>query len=224
MMRDRLPPLDPELPILDELELAIRRAATTAPAAAAAPAAPAAGVAPAAGRSRRGRRRGERLRQPRRAVVLAGLVCLVGASAGAVATLPSGPDRVGQPLAVARGAADGTPWRLDLVRRDGQLCATLATEGAAFDTVCERAPRREHVVRQVATTPTRTLVFGVAGVGVDRVRVTVGGRTRTVATVPVSAAATDHGVPRDARGFVAELPRGRGAAVRARAVPLRGAP
>ncbi|WP_210492483.1 hypothetical protein [Patulibacter sp. SYSU D01012] len=190
---EALPPYDPGLPMLAEMEARVLAVAT---AAIAAEGTAAEGTAAEERRAKRDVARAGRAwpRVLRRAVVLAAIGCTVGATATAL-TRRGGERRAADvaPRTVLQGRAGGTAWTLRVGRRGGRICPVLslsggAAAGAALTTDCRAAPPRGGVVPASAAVPGGLLVAGVAGRRVRRVVVTVGGRRRAATTAPVPGA------------------------------------
>jgi hypothetical protein len=206
-------PYDPLLPILADLEAQIERAAQLrlAPATAASPAASALPVAldpGAAEPAPRPRPRRSRLVVPRRALLLAALACLVGASATATVTVWSGDDaaRDGRHL-LAAGGTGTDEHRLELHGAGRRVCATFLLPDAV-DTVCEPAPRGTEAVVRSVVSPFARYVYGLTGSGAAAVAVEAGPGRRAVRPRPVPAEVAA-GVPPAAglRWFLVQLPR-----------------
>lgn len=126
----------------------------------------------------------------RRATVLALLGCTVGATATALTLRSSAPDAA-RPQVAARGSAGEASWRLEVTRRDGRLCPSVvvsgaATAGATLATDCVARPAAGDVLPTSTPAPGRIVVGGLTGRRVRAVRVRVAGRTRTVATDPLT--------------------------------------
>jgi hypothetical protein len=234
-------PYDVRLPILHELELEIaaaarRRlepAAAEAPDAIAvqpAPATPARGAepplrsAPHAGtRSRRSPRR-SRLVVPRRALLLAAITCLVGASATATVTVWSEGEAEGggrQVLAEAGSGAD--KHRLQVHSAGSRVCATFLLPDAV-DTVCEPPPRGNRAIVRTVVSPFTRYVYGLAGPAAVSVAVEAGPERAATRPRPVPPEIRSAVPPaRGLRWFIVPLPRGDDDAPTVAHVAARGA-
>jgi hypothetical protein len=161
---------------------------------------------PHAPRSSRPRR--SRLVVPRRALLLAALACLVGASATATVTVWSGDDaaRDGRDL-LAAGGTGTDEHRLELHAAGRRVCATFLLPDTV-DTVCEPPPRGTEAVVRTVVSPFVRYVYGLTGSAAAAVAVEAGLRERSVRPRPVPADVVA-GVPpaRDLRWFLVELPR-----------------
>jgi hypothetical protein len=213
------PGYDPDLPILAELEAGIERAAVrrlTAPGTATKPAAAAnrgPEQAPRDGRRvarphRRARWRGTG-HVPMRAALLAGLVCLVGASAYAVVARDGTPRQTERIVIDAASRPDER--RMELYARGGRACVAFVLP-ETVDGACAPAPRpAEGSARSVSSAFTR-YVYGLTGADVRRVNVRAGVESRAAATRQVPAeAARAGGLPETLRYYVVAFERGPGA-------------
>jgi hypothetical protein len=202
---------DPGLPFLAELEAEITRAAEERLAVPAAPPtrAPAPST-PAASEYRAARRSSWRplARIPRRAAVLALLVCLVGAMApAAVRIFDGGNGRAGtSERAIVDRSARPEPRELTLHVQRGELCPTLVLPGTV-DTSCVPVPPANGGIARSAVSPFTRYVYGIVGTDVDAVEVRVGARTQRAATRPLPAAAARLEGARDLRWYLVTLDR-----------------
>jgi hypothetical protein len=228
-------PYDPDLPILAELERTVHARALTrigaAPERVSAAAQPrAAGPEGAAAPSRATVRR-----VLRRALLLAGVSGLVGASAFATHSLVSGdPDPSGDPslrttaaVEIASGRRAGEAWTLSAARRGRDLCDALIVAGTVA-TRCARPPGRGDLLLDGISSPRGRWVVALAGPDVASVMVRTGTTRRDVATrqLPAAAASRAAQLPTGLRWVVVALPRGRGeeAPVSAQPRDRRGRP
>lgn len=177
------------------------------------------------------RERGAQARRiTRRAAILIVLLCAVGGVAfaalragdgGSGAATHTSPTQLGR-------AADGA-WNFSAYRDEGRLCTVFVPRGGELSGNCGGAPRRGQVRTSSAIADGRRYLFGVAGPGVERVRVTAaaasnaGDAWRTAAVgvrVPVDrAAAHDASFPAGDGWFVVDLgPAGQIARAKAPAV------
>ena len=227
MSRELAGPYDPELPILAELERALRARAGAEEAGAGAAAGeggPDAHAAHAGGGgaeaaatgggsvvaeggrhgARRRRRAGVRAAVVlRRTALLASLSLLVGATAVATRSIVTGDGRGDPSLRATRavelgsGAVAGERWSLSAARRGGELCHGFVA-GGAVATRCAQPPPADGLVVDGLATPLARYVVGLAGARVETVVVRRGG---------VRAAARTRPLPTTTAALRAQVPR-----------------
>jgi hypothetical protein len=156
------------------------------------------------------RRRRLPLTVPRRAVVLAALACLVGASATATVTVwPGGDSSGGERRVLVEAGAGADAHRFTLHARGPRVCTTFLLPDT-LDTVCARPADGNGALVRSVVSPGLRYVYGLTGPAATSVAVRAGTRTRSAAPRDVPAEVLT-GVP-PARGlgwFLVSLPRGR---------------
>lgn len=166
----------------------------------------------------------------RRSLTLVVLLSLIGASAYGASRVFSGASnplapRQGAYVVVASGRSEGDSWKLRLYERGGELCRELSlSESEASE--CASPPAAGRLEATSAQSASRRYVFGVTGSRVRRVRVRVGGQSKTVSTYTPSLGQTRSArLPTRVRFFLAALPRtpdGSAPAARVRGFDVRG--
>lgn len=224
-------PYDPELPFLAELERHVRQRAEESARSAQAVAGrsrqsrlagrldtPPARHAPAPAWSvrRQAARSGTTLarRMIRRTAILAGLLCLLAASAlGAHAVFfarPESPAAVhaGARVTVAGAHAGEERWTLSVYTRAGELCSALIVLSQQAASRCGPAPGARGFGVTSLASPARRYLFGVAGGDVRGVLVRAGAARLKLHTYPLEGGGVrTAGIPGGARYFVGSLAR-----------------
>ena len=191
---------DPDLPILDELEVEYRALV-------------AAELRHGEGRARLpspavagGRRERQARRIARRATIVLVLLCLVGGVAFAAHFSSGGGARKADtaPAPLGRGMAEG--WRLSGYRHEGWLCLLFSTKGD-MTSECGTVAGDGEILVTSFPGPGHRFVIGLAGPEVSKVGITVGEMRVLAATHPVvdHESAVQAGVPKGERWFVARF-------------------
>ncbi|HXC46486.1 MAG TPA: hypothetical protein VNU24_07765 [Solirubrobacteraceae bacterium] len=149
---------DPELGILRELEVEFERELAL--------------IAPARPRVRWRDR--VTVRVTRRALVLVGLVCLVGGSALAGRSVLAGsPQTNSPPTLLASGGRGLESWQFETYEYRGASCYVLFADSTATSR-CQAAPGKSDIDAVSASDSSERFVVGLAGAGVATVLIEVG--------------------------------------------------
>jgi len=187
---DIAPTYDPELDILRELEAEFERELTL--------------IARARPRARWRDR--VSVRVTRRALVLVGLVCLIGASALAGHSVLSGsPQKTSPPTLLASGGSGLTSWQLESYVYRGTSCYALFA-GGTVASKCQATPGRDGVNALSAVDPNERLVAGLAGNRVATVLIEVGKHRILDTTQSQRSGTRAVGLAHQMRWFVAIIP------------------